>query len=687
MKILLAYSKAHFDPSKKKSEHKYWDSSANIISRNLYESLSKLGDVTYIDCWHREEIESVTNQEFDVFIGIIDKFADIVSKITAKKKILWAVNSHPTYRNNQLKTFMEREHLGQASLNDWDIVDDSFLESVNLADYIIGVGDNVTYNTYISEGVDKKKIKMVNYGVGETAKISNAKSNRFLYLSSDIGLRKGFDIITAIFSHPAVLEKNFHLDIVGPISTKHYEKKMRVFEELTKGKVTYHGWVPADSKKYDDIVSNASFLVFPSLEEGQAGTVLDGLARGIIPISSQHSGVPFSPLGNFDLSTVSDTNVALILEALNLTKPELSSLRQHAKRYYEEFHGQWTKNLEETLDNVIHKDRLYPKISVVLPIFNKQEIIEDLIANLDESCKVYGNNELHVIFDGCKDDTEKLVRKFYKDKNDYPVTFEVTPNIFEVKTNNIGLKKSTGKYAAIIQDDNFIYDRNLFFETAMLLDNNPKIAILGGLAGVNFYPLGYKNIKGPGQIAINDNESYWRQDAATNPEYKNRYYEVDACMRGPLIFRKSFLEEHGYLDEAFAPFYMDDMDISMRAKKFGYHVYTALFNVENRSSTIAHYNTKERQKFWEDTMSKNGKLFYQRWTPSIKKDYDWINRVKIVDSTADIEREKMFKYLNTKRAEDKARYYRRKAMLLAPAVKTKRRARAIAGRIKNKISS
>ena len=108
MRILFAYSKAHFDPTKSRSEHKYWGSSANILSRNIYDVLNSLGEVTYIDCWTKEEVDSVKDQEFDVFLGIIDKFAEIASAITASKKILWAVNSHPVFRNRQLEGFIER---------------------------------------------------------------------------------------------------------------------------------------------------------------------------------------------------------------------------------------------------------------------------------------------------------------------------------------------------------------------------------------------------------------------------------------------------------------------------------------------------------------------------------------------------------------------------------------------------
>lgn len=687
MKILLAYSKAHFDPEADQSVHKYSGGSANVLASTLYQSLAQLGETTYIDSWAPEDRSAITGKHFDLFVGTIDKFAEINHCITATKKILFAVNSHPRFRNQQLRDFMTSAGISKAALSSWDEVDDSHTLAVTLADYIIGVGDNVVYNSYIENGVDKQTVKMINYGVGKPLPTSKAKSNRLVYVASDIGVRKGFDIICSIFSDPKLKDKDFHLDIVGPLATDHHKKKMEQLLKKLGDKVTHHGWLDAHSTTYKKILSEAAFLVFPSLEEGQAGTVLDGLRQAIIPISSPNTGVPFSPLGQLELSTKSKHNVDLICEAIATSSQKLKALRQHAERYYQEFHANFQVNLQETLSNIIQFDNLYPKVSLVLPIFNKESTIESLLEQLDRSCAAYNNVELQIIFDGCKDKTQKIVRAFYRKRPETAVTYYTTPNIFEVKTNNIGLKNSSGKYSAIIQDDNFIYDRSFLFETAMLLDNNPRIAILGGLAGVNFYPRGTKGLKGSGQIALNDNEAYWRQDEVTNPDFKYRYYEVDACMRGPLIFRKSFLEEHGYLDEAYAPFYMDDMDICFRAKQKGYHVYTALFNVENKSLTVATYDTAERKQFWADAMKRSADIFYKRWAPSVDKDYDWIHRVPLSESLGDIQREQAFQHRYQLEMKRRERNLQRRLRIIKPVSKTKRGVYGIARRIKRKISS
>ncbi|HSX17901.1 MAG TPA: methyltransferase domain-containing protein [Candidatus Saccharimonadales bacterium] len=624
MKILLSYSKLHFDPTKKPEQHKYWDSSANILARSLYEILSFMGEVTYVDAW---ENHSLGRKSFDLFVGINSNFTNIAGSCdNVGKKVLFAVNMHPTERNELLSRFADLERLPKEAFAEDDLQSEQpIIESLEKADYILCVGNNAVYSSYIKHGIPPSKIKMLNYGVGEPGKIKKTSGIRtFTYVASSIGLRKGFDIVLALIEELDRTHAEYRFNIIGPPSNDYYKKKLESLGKRFRGSVIYHNWLDSSGEKYQKVLSGSDFVINPSLEEGQAGTVLDAIRFGAVPLLSINSGIDYSPLGLVEMATGSVVNKRLIAKSLALSNGSLDGLKLKTREYYQEYHQNFMPQLQELLEGCMH-GKLYPKISVVLPIFNKEKTIEELLGYLDTALKSYGNSELHIIFDGCKDNTKKITRRFYRGRNNYSVTFEATPNIFEVKTNNIGLRKSSGKYGIIIQDDIYIYDPFAFYEAVTFLDKNPTAAILGGLAGVNYYPLGTK-LKGSGQIAQDKNEVYWRQDEKTDPTLRHKVFEVDACMRGPLILRKSFLDEHGYLDEIFAPFYMDDMDIGLRAKKFGYKVYCMIMNAENKSQTVATYDTEERKKFWQDTMDRNTKLFYERWTPTREKNYSWVHR-------------------------------------------------------------
>jgi len=146
------------------------------------------------------------------------------------------------------------------------------------------------------------------------------------------------------------------------------------------------------------------------------------------------------------------------------------------------------------------------------------------------------------------------------------------------------------------------------------------IAVLGGLAGVNYYPRATRGLSGNGQIVMNDKEVYWRQDERTDYKYRSEIFEVDACMRGPLFIRKSFLIKHGYLDEKYAPLYQDDIDLCFRAKSKKFYVFAVLLKVVNQSLTMSNYDSG-KWRYFDSVFNRNLDLFYSRWSPSKTKNY------------------------------------------------------------------
>lgn len=641
MRILLSYSKTHFDPTVKKEEHKFWGSSASILARTLYAVSGELGEVTYFDAFH-DDIATIKGQKFDVFIGVAPRFEQIARRISAKHKILFAVNMHPVERNKILRTFKEKANLPDEAVSSWEYADEFVAPKVLMyADDIICVGNIVVINSYIKYGVKKNHIKPVNYSTGRVsdtlAEIGTKK--KFLYVASEIGLRKGFDIVHEVFSAKQLHKEDFVLTVVGLPSTDYYKEKIKKLKTLLGDKLIYKGWIDSASNEYEKLLKTQTYLFFPSLEEGQAGTALDAMSRGVIPIITPESGIDFSPLGSLAPKSSEPANLRIVQDALTLDKDQIKELKTKTLNYYRDFHGS-NDSLKQAVKDSINGN-LYPKISIVLPVFNKEKEIIPLLHDLDRACRKYGNCEAKIIFDGCKDDTEKVVRAYYKNRKAYPVEFSVTPNIFEVKTNNMGMKQADGKYCVILQDDNFVLNDDTFIEAVAFLEKNDSIAILGCLAGVNYYPINGPKLHGNGQIIQSEFEAYWRQDIVTDPTLNHKFFEVDACMRGPLIFRKDFLEKHGYLDEIYAPLYQDDMDIAFRARKYGYHVYCGLFNVENRSFTMANYDV-EKSKFFDDIIQRNGKIFYDRWKPTATKNYPWLYRHEFYKTRREIRLDQLY---------------------------------------------
>ncbi len=129
----------HFNPLKDPKEHKHWGSSASILARTLYEILTKMGEVTYIDS---SEYKKVKGIEFDLFVGITNNFYKIWQAAKIKKSIYFAVNMHPRERNIILTKFLLNERLNPQALAGWDLI--NFIEAekgINSADYILCMGN------------------------------------------------------------------------------------------------------------------------------------------------------------------------------------------------------------------------------------------------------------------------------------------------------------------------------------------------------------------------------------------------------------------------------------------------------------------------------------------------------------------------------------------------------------------
>lgn len=635
MNILLVYSKVHFDPDLPQEKQKRWGSSASILARTLYHILGQKGKLTYI---HFDKHATVKGKHFDLVVAISNGIADLFKYVSFDKFVFFSVNMSMCERNQILTDFICDHDLNRKELlKKGDFVDEQAMEYVRRADFILGVGNNAVLNSYLKYGIDGAKIKMLNYGILDTSlSISPSLDSRkrFVYVASDIGLRKGFDLVYDLFL--GLKKGDYALTIIGSAFSPYYQAKLDVLQTILGDRCQYYGWIESNSAEYDAILKAQDFLVFPSLEEGQAGTVLDCMVRGVIPMLTPASGFDFSPLGFLDTALDSSQNKGILQRAMKLSSESVNQLKEKTLEYYKEMHASFEHSFEDAIDAIITQQSLCPKISITLPIFNKEKTIIPLLECLDRACTAYKNVELHIFFDGCVDQSEALVREFFETHPGYEVSFESTPDIFEVKTNNLGLKKSTGKYAVILQDDIFIYDDQIFFEAVGFLEKNSRCAILGGLAGVNFYPLGTKNLSGKGQISMTENEVYWRQDAKTDPKYKHQIFEVDACMRGPLFIRKDFLEQHGYLDEAYAPLYNDDMDLCFRAKAYGFKVYCMLLNVEKVGSSMAHTDEAQYQ-WWQKIISDNTKTFYSRYTPSTEKNYLRLERIPLTSKASSSE--------------------------------------------------
>lgn len=195
-------------------------------------------------------------------------------------------------------------------------------------------------------------------------------------------------------------------------------------------------------------------------------------------------------------------------------------------------------------------------ISVILPVHNQEHIIDFILHGITHNASK-AVKELIIILDGCTDSTERVV--YSASPHGIPTRHIITPDIWEVKANNVGFHASTCDYSLTVQDDMFIqepaYDQRLL---------QPFKQVPGVLA------VTARNAQDEG---IFDNSLQWFNLAGKDNNYPRDKFGVrDVIVRGPVLWDNAKLEQLNYLDESFV-IDSDDKDISLRAwLKYGWVV-------------------------------------------------------------------------------------------------------------------
>jgi len=242
----------------------------------------------------------------------------------------------------------------------------------------------------------------------------------------------------------------------------------------------------------------------------------------------------------------------------------------------------------------------HPVVSVIIPAYNHENYIRDCIHSVLE--QDYQSIDLIVINDGSTDDTDKKIRAILKEN---PACFRYVSQANEglIKTLNIGLKMSRGRYICELASDDILVPGSIR-KRVEFLEANPDIDVVFA----DRYLL-------DGNARTNVRTSEGKERYYRNPEYT-----VWDLITGKVriqfssgMFRKAILEKLGGFDEDFR-FYED---IAMQYHlaihtKIGYLDEPVMYwrkHSANTSSTTRFWVRKEKMLALEKLLSlKNGDM-------------------------------------------------------------------------------
>ena len=178
-----------------------------------------------------------------------------------------------------------------------------------------------------------------------------------------------------------------------------------------------------------------------------------------------------------------------------------------------------------------------PEISVVLPVYNGGEFLQDSILSICD--QTFTNWELIIVDDASTDDSPSIISQFIK-RDSRIRCIRNKENQKLPRSLNIGFYNAVGKYLTWTSDDN-IYKKNAFFEMKKYLENHSEYPMVR--AGLEFI----------------DEEGGVRGDYG---DYNENKMFFSNCVGACFLYRREVLSAIGGYDEHL--FLVEDYDYWLR---------------------------------------------------------------------------------------------------------------------------
>lgn len=265
----------------------------------------------------------------------------------------------------------------------------------------------------------------------------------------------------------------------------------------------------------------------------------------------------------------------------------------------------------------INKSDSKPNVSVIIPVFNKERIICNMLDNLISSLTT--NYELIIIDDASSDNSKEIITNYLKNKNIRHVFISTSVPIFETACDNLGFFIAEGFYLLEIQSDMIIHDKGFDKRMIDALNNNKFSSVSGRSCHSWFDILGPKlkiisilKLKSPISLILfgNGAKGYVGKNLYNNilvgSPLLGEVYEADTNCRGPWLINKYLLKKIGPLDtDKFFQGY-DDLDFNLRGSELGFRSgYTPVIMTCDKNNSSSFQVKKNKNKEIYDYLFKN----------------------------------------------------------------------------------
>ena len=334
-RIVIAYSKNHFDPEKPRGL--LGDSGATLLAKAVFETVRELypeSTITYLD--HSEWNGLPKNARADLFFGISSNFSKFVEILKPQESVLIAVNRASRYRRiilTQKRIFAPREPIVLQGHDGID-ADGSDLESANK---ILQLGGWSNFYANALAGVPLSSQSIISFKKDAVPRVEEptfGQGRHILFLAGSVVFRKGIHVIPELVRQLNRARSTLRVRLVGVTSNKRIEK---YFLQLAKKYPEHFIWknehIIGDSREWELLFAHATLAISPSFEEGQQDSAMESLRRGVPLLHSMECGIE-STVTNSIVSNEHPENWATRVMEVAHDEHELEFIRAAQARLY-----------------------------------------------------------------------------------------------------------------------------------------------------------------------------------------------------------------------------------------------------------------------------------------------------------------------------------------------------------------
>jgi hypothetical protein len=284
-KIVISYSADHYNPD----DNFRIVAGSGRIARLLHDSVKESfprDDVFYCDYKDISKFRQFSN--VDLLIGISENFNHISKILNPDRNILWAVNMPWTYRRNIVKKAID-SHFDLRKLSGQDGLRANSFE-LKRVDQVVTLGNHSNFRAYANLIGNPSRVFPVSCNFYQGKSRIQKSGGVILVYCGEISFRKGIDIIDQLMPHVSRL--NARLRIVGKSQNAFVNSMLCAIKVKYANNFEHiEDWIEFQSVRWDQLISDVSFAIFPSREEGLASVLAELISEGIPTIYSKESGL------------------------------------------------------------------------------------------------------------------------------------------------------------------------------------------------------------------------------------------------------------------------------------------------------------------------------------------------------------------------------------------------------------